>query len=106
MPICFEADFKSDGYSSKNFVEAVYKSGFSTKNANFSLIKKNAAGQYVKDEICSEQLENAIESKPIDPVDKPYFAGLVSYLHAEKEKGQTIYPPGNRIFYGDLLFTV
>lgn len=30
--------------------------------------------------------------------DKPYFAGLVSYLHAEKDKGQTIYPPGNRIF--------
>ena len=68
MSICFEADFKSDGYSSKNFVEAVYKSGFTTKNANFSLMKKNAAGHYVKDEICSEQLKNAIESKPIDPV--------------------------------------
>ncbi len=30
--------------------------------------------------------------------EKPYFAGLVSYLHAEKDRGETIYPPGPRIF--------
>ena len=30
--------------------------------------------------------------------DKPYFAELVGFLHAEKDSGQVIYPPGNRIF--------
>ncbi len=30
--------------------------------------------------------------------DKPYFAGLVSFLHEEKAAGKAIYPPGNRIF--------
>ena len=30
--------------------------------------------------------------------DKPYFAELVRFLHHEKDAGQTIFPPGNRIF--------
>lgn len=30
--------------------------------------------------------------------DKPYFAGLVSYLHREKAEGRTIFPPGRMIF--------
>ena len=30
--------------------------------------------------------------------EEPYFAELVSYLHAEKARGATVYPPGNRIF--------
>lgn len=30
--------------------------------------------------------------------DKPYFKGLVDFLHAEKAAGQVIYPPGNKIF--------
>ena len=30
--------------------------------------------------------------------DKPYFSGLVKYLHAEKAAGKTIYPPGPQIF--------
>lgn len=30
--------------------------------------------------------------------DKPYFEGLVSYLHDEKARGATIYPPGSMIF--------
>jgi uracil-DNA glycosylase len=30
--------------------------------------------------------------------EKPYFAELVSFLHAEKAAGKAIYPPGNRIF--------
>ena len=30
--------------------------------------------------------------------DKPYFAELVSYLHAEKRAGKVIYPPGPQIF--------
>lgn len=30
--------------------------------------------------------------------DKPYFAGLVSYLHREKAEGKTIFPPGRMIF--------
>ena len=30
--------------------------------------------------------------------DKPYFAELVSYLHAEKAAGRVIFPPGGRIF--------
>jgi uracil-DNA glycosylase len=29
---------------------------------------------------------------------KPYFKGIVSFLHAEKEMGKTIYPPGKLIF--------
>ena len=30
--------------------------------------------------------------------DKPYFAELVRFLHSEKDSGQVIFPPGNRIF--------
>lgn len=30
--------------------------------------------------------------------DKPYFEGLVSYLHDEKARGAVIYPPGSMIF--------
>ena len=30
--------------------------------------------------------------------EKPYFAGLVSYLHEQKASGATIYPPGSAIF--------
>lgn len=30
--------------------------------------------------------------------DKPYFASLVQYLHAEKASGKVIYPPGPAIF--------
>ena len=30
--------------------------------------------------------------------DKPYFAELVRYLHAEKDAGKVIYPPGSQIF--------
>lgn len=30
--------------------------------------------------------------------DKPYFAELVAHLHAEKESGAAIYPPGPQIF--------
>ncbi len=30
--------------------------------------------------------------------DKPYFASLVQYLHAEKASGQTVFPPGREIF--------
>ena len=29
---------------------------------------------------------------------KPYFAGLVEYLHAEKAAGATVFPPGRDIF--------
>ena len=29
---------------------------------------------------------------------KPYFAGLVKYLHAEKAAGATVFPPGRDIF--------
>ena len=30
--------------------------------------------------------------------DKPYFAGLVDFLHQEKASGQVVYPPGSQIF--------
>ncbi len=30
--------------------------------------------------------------------EKPYFASLVRFLHDEKSKGKTIYPPGSQIF--------
>lgn len=30
--------------------------------------------------------------------DKPYFQGLVEFLHKEKRKNKTIYPPGPKIF--------
>ncbi len=41
-----------------------------------------------------ESWKKALQSE----FDKPYFAGLASYLHAEKDKGRTIYPPGSQIF--------
>ena len=30
--------------------------------------------------------------------EKPYFSELVRFLHAEKEAGKVIFPPGGRIF--------
>ena len=33
-----------------------------------------------------------------DEFEKPYFAALVRYLHAEKDAGKVIYPPGSLIF--------
>lgn len=41
-----------------------------------------------------ESWKQALQSE----FDKPYFAGLVSYLHAEKAAGVTVYPPGKSIF--------
>ncbi len=41
-----------------------------------------------------ESWKQALQSE----FDKPYFAGLVSFLHGEKAAGQTIYPPGGQIF--------
>ena len=41
-----------------------------------------------------ESWKQALQSE----FDKPYFVGLVSFLHGEKAAGQTIYPPGGQIF--------
>ena len=41
-----------------------------------------------------ESWKQALQSE----FDKPYFAGLVSYLHGEKASGKLIYPPGGQIF--------
>ena len=41
-----------------------------------------------------ESWKRALQSE----FDKPYFAGLVSYLHGEKASGKLIYPPGGQIF--------
>ena len=41
-----------------------------------------------------ESWKRALQSE----VEKPYFAGLVSYLHEQKASGATIYPPGSAIF--------
>lgn len=41
-----------------------------------------------------ESWKQALQSE----FDKPYFAGLVSFLHAEKASGATVYPPGSQIF--------
>ena len=41
-----------------------------------------------------ESWKRALQSE----FDKPYFAGLVSYLHSEKAAGRTVYPPGGQIF--------
>ena len=30
--------------------------------------------------------------------DKPYFASLVRFLHAEKTAGRKVFPPGSQIF--------
>ncbi len=41
-----------------------------------------------------ESWKQALQSE----FDKPYFAGLVSFLHGEKAAGKLIYPPGGQIF--------
>ena len=41
-----------------------------------------------------ESWKRALQSE----FDKPYFAGLVSFLHGEKAAGKLIYPPGGQIF--------
>ncbi len=41
-----------------------------------------------------ESWKQALQSE----FDKPYFAGLVSYLHGEKASGKLIYPSGGQIF--------
>ena len=44
------------------------------------------------------QIENSWQEVLQGEFDKPYFARLVDFLHAEKAAGKVIYPPGSRIF--------
>lgn len=44
------------------------------------------------------QIENSWKEALQSEFDKPYFAELVRYLHEQKRKGYTIYPPGSQIF--------
>lgn len=44
------------------------------------------------------KIENTWKQALQAEFDKPYFAELVSFLHARKAAGDVIYPPGNRIF--------
>lgn len=44
------------------------------------------------------QIENTWRQALQSEFDKPYFAGLVRFLHSEKDAGRTIYPPGSLIF--------
>ena len=46
------------------------------------------------DVIIEQSWKQALQSE----FDKPYFAELVRFLHEEKDRGQVIFPPGNRIF--------
>lgn len=44
------------------------------------------------------KIESSWKQALAEEFDKPYFAQLVNFLHAEKAAGQVIYPPGNKIF--------
>ena len=44
------------------------------------------------------QIEDSWKQVLQGEFDKPYFAALAGYLHAEKAAGRTVYPPGSRIF--------
>ena len=99
LPICFEADFKGEGYSPKAFVDTIYNSGFSLDKTNYQLYKKDADGCYKIDKESSNKLTNALESKKNDILYKilliiicfvcfasvvlPSF--LIKYTHEEKK---------------------
>ena len=44
------------------------------------------------------RIENTWKQALQEEFDKPYFAELVSFLHASKNAGTRIYPPGGQIF--------
>ena len=44
------------------------------------------------------QIENTWRQALQSEFDKPYFAELVRFLHAEKAAGKVIFPPGSQIF--------
>ncbi|MBQ5415628.1 MAG: uracil-DNA glycosylase [Bacteroidales bacterium] len=44
------------------------------------------------------RIENTWKQALQEEFDKPYFAELVSFLHASKDAGIRIYPPGGQIF--------
>ena len=44
------------------------------------------------------RIENTWKQALQEEFDKPYFAELVSFLHASKDVGTRIYPPGGQIF--------
>lgn len=44
------------------------------------------------------KIENSWREALQSEFDKPYFAELAAYLHAEKQRGKIIYPPGGQIF--------
>ena len=44
------------------------------------------------------RIENTWKQALQEEFDKPYFAELVSFLHASKDAGTRIYPPGGQIF--------
>ena len=44
------------------------------------------------------KIENTWKQALQEEFEKPYFAELVSFLHAQKASGRVIYPPGGQIF--------
>lgn len=44
------------------------------------------------------QIEESWKQLLAEEFEKPYFEDIRKFLHAEKEAGKTIYPPGNLIF--------
>ena len=44
------------------------------------------------------KIEQQWKEKLAEEFDKEYFVNLVKFLHAEKESGKRIYPPGSQIF--------
>lgn len=44
------------------------------------------------------KIENTWREALQSEFDKPYFAGLAAYLHQEKDRGATVFPPGSKIF--------
>lgn len=44
------------------------------------------------------RMEESWKTALSEEFEKPYFNRLVQYLHAEKARGETIYPPGSQIF--------
>lgn len=49
-------------------------------------------------EIMDVKIENSWKAALAEEFEKPYFADLVQYLHAQKAAGKVIYPPGRSIF--------
>lgn len=81
LSICYEADFKGEGYSPKAVVNTIYDFGYYPETTKYTLMKKGNSGYYV-DEGNSAALMHALVLKKQDSLPKIFMYLMIFVLVA------------------------